>query len=276
MTDKRDDWSYYLEEVIYSINNRPRGTTQYSAFELVHGCRKPRLPIEAESLSFLHPDVNFGNTDENYNNNDPDDLVQAMKRHQQESFSHAGENLLNSKKRMKGQYDKKVNPITTQFAVDDDVLIKNMYRKKSKRGKLQDRWIGLYPIKEISRRTVQVGKDKTLIRVKKAKAKLWRCAPNYDNTSPSKSIRKVLENSVLSSKKDDSPTSIASEVSGIVGPTSQEQENNTQRQEVIHRPLVMKEDVIKSIQKHTPLSPLHNDLLKRCHMPNNELFDWRM
>ncbi|KAI6652476.1 hypothetical protein LOD99_7490 [Oopsacas minuta] len=38
----------------------------------------------------------------------------------------------------------------------------------------------------------------------------------------------------------------------------------------------MKEDVIKSIKKNTLLSPLHNDLFKRCHMPYNELFDWRV
>ncbi|KAI6658293.1 hypothetical protein LOD99_15562 [Oopsacas minuta] len=168
-----------------------------------------------------------------------------MKRDQQESFSHAGENLINSKKRMKRQYDKKVNPIATQFAVDDDVLIENMCRKKSKGGKLQDKWIGPYPIKEVSRSTVQVCKDKALIRVKKAKAKLWRSTPNYDDTSSSKSIRKVPENRVLSFKKDGSPTSITSEASKIVGPTSQEQENNTQRQE-------------------------------RCYMPYNELFDWRV
>ncbi|KAI6659726.1 hypothetical protein LOD99_10695 [Oopsacas minuta] len=99
ITDKREDWSYYLEQVTYSTNIRPQETTQYSAFELVHSYRKPRLPIEPESLSFLYPDVNFGNTsDKNDDNNDLDDLEQAMKRDQQESFSHAGENLINSKK----------------------------------------------------------------------------------------------------------------------------------------------------------------------------------
>ena len=276
MNDKREDWSYYLEQVTYSINIRPRETTDYSAFELMHGCRKPRLPFEAESLSFLYPDVNLGETsDENDDNNDLDDLIQAMKRDQQESFQHAGESLINSKKIMKRQYDKKVNPITTKFAVDDDVLIENMCRKKSKGGKLQDKWIGPYPIKEVSRSTVQVCKDKALIRVKKAKAKLWRSIPDYNNTFPSKRIKKVPENRDLSFNEDDSPTSIPFEVSEMV-PTSQEQENDTQRQEVIQRLLLMKEDVIKSIQKDTPLSPLHNELLKRCHMPYNELFDWRM
>ena len=37
MNDKREDWSYYLEQVTYSINIRPRETTDYSDFELMHG-----------------------------------------------------------------------------------------------------------------------------------------------------------------------------------------------------------------------------------------------
>ena len=32
---------------------------KYSAFELMHRCRKPRLPFEAENLAFLHPDVSM-------------------------------------------------------------------------------------------------------------------------------------------------------------------------------------------------------------------------
>ena len=39
MNDKREDWSYYLEQVTYSINIRPLETTDFSALELIHGCR---------------------------------------------------------------------------------------------------------------------------------------------------------------------------------------------------------------------------------------------
>ena len=78
-----------------------------------------------------------------------------------------------------------------------------MCRKKSKGGKLQDKWIGPYPIREVSRSTVRVCKDKALIRVKKPKAKLWRSTLYYGNTSPSKRIRTVPENRILSFNEDE-------------------------------------------------------------------------
>ena len=54
INEKREDWFHYLvEQVTFSLNIRPRETTGYSAFELMHGSRKPRLPNEAENLSFL-------------------------------------------------------------------------------------------------------------------------------------------------------------------------------------------------------------------------------
>ena len=50
INEKREDWSHYLEQVTFSLNIRPRETTGYSAFELMHGSRKPRIPNEAEKL----------------------------------------------------------------------------------------------------------------------------------------------------------------------------------------------------------------------------------
>ena len=48
-----EHWSEYLESVTFSINNRVRDATKYSAFELMFG-RKARLPIEAESVGNLN------------------------------------------------------------------------------------------------------------------------------------------------------------------------------------------------------------------------------
>ena len=44
LNDKNDNWSLFLEEIIILINIRPRITSSFTAFELVHGSRKPRLP----------------------------------------------------------------------------------------------------------------------------------------------------------------------------------------------------------------------------------------
>ena len=42
------------------LNIRLRETTGFSAFELMHSSRKPRLPTEAENLTMLYPDVAVG------------------------------------------------------------------------------------------------------------------------------------------------------------------------------------------------------------------------
>ena len=55
--EKNENWAQYLEEITFYLNIRPRDTTGFSAFELMHGLRKPRLPTEAENLAMLYPDV---------------------------------------------------------------------------------------------------------------------------------------------------------------------------------------------------------------------------
>ena len=62
INENREYWFHYLEQVTFSLNIRPRHTTGYSAFELMHSSRKPRLPKEAENLSFLYPDISLNST----------------------------------------------------------------------------------------------------------------------------------------------------------------------------------------------------------------------
>ena len=56
---------------------------------------------------------------------------------------------------MNEQFDKKVNPITKSFKVNDEVLIENVSRMRSKGGMLQDKWIGPYPITKVSTKMLQ-------------------------------------------------------------------------------------------------------------------------
>ena len=162
--EKRDDWFHYLEQVTFSINIRPRESTKYSAFELMHGCRKPRLTFEAENLAFLYPDISMEENSLEDDGND-DELLQFMKNEQEDSFQQAGKNLINSKKIMKEQFDKKVNPITKSFKVNDEVLIENVSRMRSKGGKLQGKWIGPNPITKVSTKMLQVCKNIAITRV---------------------------------------------------------------------------------------------------------------
>ena len=107
--EKNQSWFHYLEQVTFSLNIRPRNLTSYSAFELMNGSRKPRLPNEIMNLQFLYPDVLSASVDLDVTQTA--DLVEFMKSRQEHSFEEAGKNLVKSKEIMKKQYDKKVNPI---------------------------------------------------------------------------------------------------------------------------------------------------------------------
>ena len=62
---------------------------------------------------------------------------------------------------MKKQYDKKVIQNKKEFQINDEVFIENMPKKRSQGGKLQDKWIGPYPITKVTNSTLQVSKSKT-------------------------------------------------------------------------------------------------------------------
>ncbi|KAI6654625.1 hypothetical protein LOD99_1020 [Oopsacas minuta] len=91
-----------------------------------------------------------------------------MQETQEFNSNKAGEHLSHSQTLMKQQYDKKVNPIAfSKIENGDNVLIENMYRNK-KRGKLQDRWLGPYPVTKVNRTTVQVLRNHSLQLVKRS------------------------------------------------------------------------------------------------------------
>ena len=55
LNEKNGNWSLFLEEITFSINIRPRATTNFSAFELMHGSKKPRLPIQEQNQAYQYP-----------------------------------------------------------------------------------------------------------------------------------------------------------------------------------------------------------------------------
>ena len=57
LDEEHENWSDFLEEITFSINIRPRLTTSFSAFELMHGSRKPRLPIQAQNLAHQYQKI---------------------------------------------------------------------------------------------------------------------------------------------------------------------------------------------------------------------------
>ena len=274
--EKSEYWFHYLEQVTFSLNIRPRNTTNYSAFELMNGCRKPRLPNEVEDLQFLYPDV--FNTDASLDTDDSqkDNLVQFMKSTQDQSFHEAGKSLIKSKEILKKQYDKKVNPITNTFKASDKVLIENMSTKRRKGGKLQAKWIGPFPITKVSNSCVQVCRNKAVQRVKRSKVRLWK--DRHEIKDLSQHIK--LEESILSKDKIISRDEILEPThSPILSPeefSSVNQMNARSKEQIINQLLLIKDEVLECLRTNTPLSPLHAELDKRRNMNYVDLLDCRL
>ena len=106
--EKNQSWFHYLEQVTFSLNIRPKNTTSYSAFELMDGSRKPRLPNEIMNLQFLYPDVLSASVDLDVTQTA--DLVEFMKSRQEHSFEEAGKNLVKSKEIMKNNMIRRGQP----------------------------------------------------------------------------------------------------------------------------------------------------------------------
>ena len=134
----------------------------------MHGSRKPRLPTEAESLARLYPDVTVEEAQSHlndFNEVETTELIESMQVAQTSDHVAAGKSLTRSKELMKRQYDKKINPIKfNDLKETDEVLIENVYQKK-KGGKFHDKWLGQYPIADVTRNTVKVHRNKSLQRV---------------------------------------------------------------------------------------------------------------
>lgn len=75
---------------------------------------------------------------------------------------------------MKKQYGKKINPITNNLNVSDDVLIENSCTKRSKGGQSQNKWIGPYSITKVSNISVHISRNNRVQRVKKSMVRLWK------------------------------------------------------------------------------------------------------
>ena len=172
LNDKNDNCSLFLEEITFSINIRPRIITSFSAFELMHGSRKPRLATQAQSLTYQYPeDTSIG---ECAVEEQMEQLISFMQDTQESNNSIALENLTHSQTLMKQQYDKKLNRASFRKPEKgDSVLIENVYRK-TKGGKLQDKWLGPYSVTKFTSPNVNILRNKSIQRVKRSKVKLLK------------------------------------------------------------------------------------------------------
>ena len=109
-----------------------------------------------------------------------------MQESQQSNINVAIKHLAHSQTLMKQQYDKKLNNKTIcELEKGDDVLIENTYQNQ-KGGKLQDRWLGPYPVAKVTQSNVHVLRNKSTQRVKRSKVKLVKRPLDQQESPPSK------------------------------------------------------------------------------------------
>ena len=275
LNEKNDNWSLFLEEITFSINIRPRITTSFSAFELMHGSRKPRLPTQAQSLTYQYPeDTGIG---ECAVEEQMEQLINFMQDTQESNNTVALENLSHSQTLMKQQYDKKLNRASfRKLEIGDSVLIEN---RKTKGGKLQDKWLGPYSVTKVTSTNVHILRNNYIQRVKRSKVKLLKRSSIEITEELPPTKYQCMDNR----NDDDSFQSISDEnilippspFHGIEESIFETNLIRKSREEVLEFLNLMKVRIIDSIKTNTPLSELHRQLDKRIDLPFKELFDWR-
>lgn len=126
-----NEWSEYVEFVVFTINSTKTETTGYSPFELVFGYK---IHVPTSLTGKVDPIYNY------------DDYAIELKYKLQKAHEIARHNQLLSKEKTKSYYDRKIRPI--KFKEGDLVLMKNHLQKGDGR-KLQPLFIGPYLVTEI-------------------------------------------------------------------------------------------------------------------------------
>ena len=268
---RKENWSVYLEEITFSLNIRPRQTTQFYAFEFMHGSFKPRLLIQADNLAALYPDAGALDLDEWAGEEQINEFIDTMQEAQMDNQEIAGESLKHSKTLMKRQYDKRLNLVTLNtIEKGDEVLIENVYQRK-KGGKLEDKWLGPYLADEVNPTNVRVSRNKSIQRVKKSKIKLWKKRSQPVPGSPSS--KRLRLDADFESNEEEIITSPFLGQEEIIPVSSNK--SNRSREEILQILASFKSKIINSILTSTPLSQLHSQLHIRSHFDFRDLLDWR-
>ena len=102
-----DLWGDILEAATFSINNRIREATGYSAHELMYG-RKARLPIEAEALGESDGVDHIISAPNEKWDEDVNKFIESSKNIMHKIHQAAEHNIRAAQKSMKTIYDKKL------------------------------------------------------------------------------------------------------------------------------------------------------------------------
>ncbi len=139
VSNKREDWSSYLDTCVFAYNTSRHSSTKFTPFELMFN-RRACLPIDVE-VSSTSPDQ----AAHEYQQQMPNPDVAIVHEHHQQLLSQAKTNIIAAQKKQKELYDKK-HAKPERYKVGQLVLKLNHLRKKTKGGKLKKRYTGPYNI----------------------------------------------------------------------------------------------------------------------------------
>ena len=138
---KKETWSSFLDTCVFAYNTSRHESTRFTPFELMFG-RRATLPIDLELQKASPKEVG-----QKYLQLDDAEAPATVKEHA-ERLEAAKENILLAQQKQKAHYDKKhANP--ARFQLERLVLKKDFTRKKTKGGKLKERYLGPYIITKI-------------------------------------------------------------------------------------------------------------------------------
>ena len=141
VSDKQDQWSYYLDTCVFAYNTSRHESSKYTPFYLMFN-RRAILPIEINltedsSAEKYHHYVSLNEAD-----------LAATFEHRQEILELAKSNILEAQNKQKAFFDRKhANP--QLYTEGQRVLKKDFTRKKTKGGKLRERYLGPYTITKV-------------------------------------------------------------------------------------------------------------------------------
>ena len=139
--DKQEQWSFYLDTCVFAYNTSRHESSKYTPFFLMFG-RRATLPID---INFCE-DSPTEKHQHYYAFDDPD--ISTLSTARQQVLEQAKTNILQAQAKQKEQFDKKhANPQC--FQIDQQVLKKDFTRKKTRGGKLKERYLGPYLITKI-------------------------------------------------------------------------------------------------------------------------------
>ena len=141
VSTKKEAWSAYLDTCVFAYNTSRHESTKFTPFKLMFG-RKATLPIDVELQKASPEEVC-----QKYHTLDEPNTTAILTEHAQ-LLETAKKNILVAQQKQKENYDRK-HAKPERFQVNQLVLKKDFTSKKTKGGKLKERYLGPYAIAKV-------------------------------------------------------------------------------------------------------------------------------